>query len=91
MVNHSVRFYLIPPKVIANIFGNWLNGVDPRFKVLIRVGANAVIWALWICKMTRFLTIKFLLLCRSSTDVRLCSVYDLRWRTENSLRRCLHG
>jgi hypothetical protein len=50
MVNHSVRFYLIPPKVIANIFGNWLNGVDPRFKVLIRVGAVVVIWSLWLCR-----------------------------------------
>jgi hypothetical protein len=28
---------LYPPCSIANIFGNWLNGVDPIFKLLIRV------------------------------------------------------
>ena len=37
---------LYPPKSIANIFGNWLNGVEHRFKRLIRVGALAVIWSL---------------------------------------------
>jgi hypothetical protein len=40
---------LYPPRSVANIFGNWLNGVDPRFKILIRVGAIAVIWSLWLC------------------------------------------
>jgi hypothetical protein len=25
-----------PPRSVANISGNWLNGVDPRFKLLIR-------------------------------------------------------
>ena len=33
---------LYPPRSVANIFGNWLNGVDPRFKLLIRVAAIAV-------------------------------------------------
>jgi hypothetical protein len=41
---------LYPPKSIANIFGNWLNGVDSRFKVLIREGAIAIIWSLWLCR-----------------------------------------
>ena len=41
---------LYPPRSVANIFGNWLNGVDPRFKLLIRVGAIAVIWSLWLCR-----------------------------------------
>jgi hypothetical protein len=41
---------LYPPKSVANIFGNWLNGVDARFKVLIRVGAIAVLWSLWLCR-----------------------------------------
>src|SRR3954453_15588623 len=35
-INHPNRFYLIPPQSIANIFGNCLNGVDHRFKILIR-------------------------------------------------------
>ena len=36
---------LHPPRSVANIFGNWLNGVDPRFKLLIRMGAIAVVWS----------------------------------------------
>jgi hypothetical protein len=34
---------LYPPICSANIFGNWLNDVDHRFKILIREGALAVI------------------------------------------------
>jgi hypothetical protein len=41
---------LYPPRNVANIFGNWLNGVDNRFRTLIRVGALAVIWSLWLCR-----------------------------------------
>ena len=41
---------LYPPKSVANIFGNWLNGVDSRLKLIIRVGAIAVIWSLWLCR-----------------------------------------
>ena len=41
---------LHPPSSVANIFGNWLNGVDPRFKLFSRVGAIAVIWSLWLCR-----------------------------------------
>ena len=37
---------LHPPSSVANIFGNWLNGVDPRFKLFSRMGAIAVIWSL---------------------------------------------
>ena len=39
---------LYPPQSVVNIFGNCLNGVDPKFKLLIRVGAIAVIWSLWL-------------------------------------------
>jgi hypothetical protein len=41
---------LYPPRSVAHIFGNWLNGVDHRFKILIRVGAIAIIWSLWLCR-----------------------------------------
>jgi hypothetical protein len=34
---------LFPPCSIINIFGNWLNGIDNRFKKHIRVGAIAFI------------------------------------------------
>jgi hypothetical protein len=29
---------LYPPTSVANVFGNWLHGIDPRFKLLLRVG-----------------------------------------------------
>jgi hypothetical protein len=38
------------PRSVANIFGNWLNGVDHRYKTFIRVGAITVIWSLWQCR-----------------------------------------
>ena len=41
---------IYPPNSIANIFGNGLNGVDNRFKQLIRVAALAVIWSLWLSR-----------------------------------------
>jgi hypothetical protein len=41
---------LCQPNNVPNIFGNWLNGVDRRFKKHIRVGAIVVIWTLWLCR-----------------------------------------
>jgi hypothetical protein len=35
---------------ITNIFGNWLSGIDNRFKKHIRVGAIAFIRSLWLCR-----------------------------------------
>jgi hypothetical protein len=49
MVSHPSSFDLISAS-IANIFGNWLNGIDNRFKKHIRVGAIAFIWSLWLCR-----------------------------------------
>jgi hypothetical protein len=40
---------LFLPSSITNVFGNWLNGIDNRFKKHIRVGAIAFIWSLWLC------------------------------------------
>ena len=37
---------LYQPKSVANVFGNWLNGIDKKYKNVIRVGAIAVIWSL---------------------------------------------
>jgi hypothetical protein len=39
-------------------FGNWLHGIDLRFGTLIRVGAIAIIWSLWLCKMIKVLITK---------------------------------
>jgi hypothetical protein len=46
----QVASTLFPPRSITNIFGNWLNGIDNRFKKHIRVGAIAFIWSLWLCR-----------------------------------------
>jgi hypothetical protein len=37
---------LYTPTSIANIFGNWLRGIDYKFLILLRVGAMALIWSL---------------------------------------------
>ena len=41
---------LYQPKSVANVFGNWLHGIDKKYKTVIRVGAIAVIWSLWLCR-----------------------------------------
>ena len=41
---------LYQPTFIANIFGNWLNGIDNKLKTILRIGALAVIWSLWLCR-----------------------------------------
>jgi hypothetical protein len=41
---------LYHPHSVANIFGNWLHGIEHKFKILIRVGPLAVIWSLWLCR-----------------------------------------
>jgi hypothetical protein len=46
----QVASILFSPCSITNIFGNWLNGIDNRFKKHIRVGAIVFIWSLWLCR-----------------------------------------
>jgi hypothetical protein len=41
---------LYHPQSVKNIFVKWLNGVDSRFKTLIRVGVIIVVWSLWLCR-----------------------------------------
>ena len=41
---------LYPPTSVANIFGHWLDGISNRYKTLIRVGAYALLWSLWLCR-----------------------------------------
>ena len=41
---------LYQPTSVANIFGNWLNGIDNKLKTILRVGALAVLWSLWLCR-----------------------------------------
>jgi hypothetical protein len=46
----QVASILFPPLSIINIFENWLNGIDRRFKKHIRVWAIVFIWSLWLCR-----------------------------------------
>jgi hypothetical protein len=46
----QVASTLFSPRSITNIFGNWLNGINNRFKKHIRVGVIAFIWSLWLCR-----------------------------------------
>ena len=41
---------LYQPKFVANVFGNWLHGIDRKYKTIIRVGVIAVIWSLWLSR-----------------------------------------
>jgi hypothetical protein len=41
---------LYTPTSIANIFGNWLHDIDYKYMILLRVGAMALIWSLWLCR-----------------------------------------
>ena len=65
---------IYPPTSIANIFGNLLNGVDNRFKQLIRVAAVAVIWSLWLCRNDNVFNDKN------------CSLMQVIYRTTATLR-----
>jgi hypothetical protein len=35
---------LYPPSSIPNVFGNWVHDIDYKYKILLRVGAIALIW-----------------------------------------------
>jgi hypothetical protein len=41
---------LYTPTSIANIFGIWLNGIDYKYIILLKGGAMALIWSLWLCR-----------------------------------------
>ena len=46
----QVASNLYPPSSVANIFGNWLHGLDHTLRKDIRVGAIALLWSLWLCR-----------------------------------------
>jgi hypothetical protein len=70
---------LYPPCSVANIFGNWINGMDHMFKVLIRVGAFVVIWSLRLCRNDKVFNDKnsslLQVIYRCIILLRSCSVY----------------
>ena len=46
----QIALNLYPPTSVANIFGHWLDGISNRLKTLIRAGAYALLWSLWLCR-----------------------------------------
>jgi hypothetical protein len=66
---------LYPPTSIANVFGNWVYGIDNKYKILLRVGAIALICRFGYVEITKCLITKILLFCRLSTGVRAPSDY----------------
>lgn len=79
----QVASNLYPPRSMANLFGNWLQGVDHKSRMLIRVGAAALFWSLWLVEMIQFLMVITLLLCRLSTSVRTGFVRGLFFNARN--------
>ena len=43
-------FNISPPTSIANMFGNWLAGIDKETKARIRIVVYAFVWAIWNCR-----------------------------------------
>jgi hypothetical protein len=42
-----MAFGIPPPRNVTNMFGNWLTGLDKHEVKNIRIGACAIVWALW--------------------------------------------
>jgi hypothetical protein len=45
-------YNVLAPTNIANMFGNWLNGVDRNDKAMILIGVLALCWSIWNCQNT---------------------------------------
>jgi hypothetical protein len=50
----QVAWGLYQPTSIANVFGNWLHGIDYKYKIFLRMGATALIWSLCLCRDDKF-------------------------------------
>jgi hypothetical protein len=46
----QITLGLYPTSSIANIFGKRLHGIDYKYIILLRIGAMALIWSLWLCR-----------------------------------------
>jgi hypothetical protein len=42
-----MTFGIPPPRNVSNMFGNWLTGLDKHVVKNVRIGACAIVWALW--------------------------------------------
>jgi hypothetical protein len=90
----QVASSLYPPTSVTNIFGNWLHGIDLRFRMLIRWVRRELSGCYGCVEMTRSLTINIVLSCRLSTDVlvfSVCGHHFSGWRIVAGLWRSVHG
>jgi hypothetical protein len=89
----QVASNLYPPTSITNIIGNWLHGIDLRFRTFIRVGELVVIWSLWLCRNDKVFNDRIVLSCMLSTDAPvffICGYLCSGWRITASLQRYVH-
>ena len=70
----QVASNLYQPSSVANIFGNWLHGIDNTFRKHLRVGAIALLWSLWLCRNDRVFNAKL----SSAMQVIFCCAHYLR-------------
>ena len=83
---------LYPPTSVANIFGHWLDGISNRYKTLIRVGAYALLWSLWLCRNDLVFNGKNCSSLQVFSVVRTCFVRGLCYNvrsTNRYSRRCV--
>ena len=88
----QVASNLYPPRSVANIFGNWLHGIDNKFRTIIRVGAIAIIWSLWLCRNDRVFNdknVSFLQVIYRCTSCSVLGPCSNAQSFETSLQRCL--
>jgi hypothetical protein len=70
---------LYPPTSVANILGNWLHVINHRFRTVIRVGALAILWSLWICRNDKVFNDKKYSLLQ---DIYKCTATLRSWSTQ---------
>jgi hypothetical protein len=90
----QVTLTLYPSHNVTNIFGNWLNGIDYRFKSILGWERLFLFGRYGYIEMIKCLTTKTLLFCRLSTVVHIHYVYGHLYRgrrIETYLWRSVHG
>jgi hypothetical protein len=85
---------LYPSRSVANIFGNWLHGIDTRLEDLLGWERLLLSGRYGYVEMIKCLMIKILLPCRLFTGALIPSIYGLLfsgWNIAAYLRRSIHG
>jgi hypothetical protein len=37
-------------RLILQLYGNWVNGIDTKTKAKIHIGVSALVWSIWNCR-----------------------------------------